>query len=367
MQTQYVGNVQRLIGRALQLAVLAISINFLLPQPKSARSENKPDSDQLASASGRQEILEKDVTQGALRLLQPDGTLVECPLRHTDIQADISGFIGRVKVTQTFHNPTREKIEAVYVFPLPHEAAVDEMTMKVGDHQIVGLIKRRAEARSIYEHALAAGQTAALLEQERPNIFTQSVGNIEPDKDVIVEISYVDVLRYDMGAYEFHFPMVVGPRYNPGAPVGEPNQTPAELQGKVSPPQPDTNRVPDASRISPPVMKPGVRNGHDVSLSVKLDAGVPIQNLKSTNHRALISHGKANQAEIKLAADDNIPNKDFVLRYDVVGEKPEMALLSHTGQYSGDAKSLGDGYFMLMIQPKEDERLKKSPPREVVF
>ena len=98
-------------------------------------------------------------------------------------------------------------------------------------------------------------------------------------------------------------------------------------------------------------MKPGVRNGHEhVSLSVKLDAGVPIQNLKSTNHRALISHDKANQAEIKLAADDNIPNKDFVLRYDVVGEKQEMALLSHTGHYSGDAKSLGDGYFMLMIQ-----------------
>ena len=268
-----------LVRRVLVLLMICLSLH-----PYLAGAENKLD--QLASVSGRQEILEKDVTQGALRLLQPDGTLVECPLRHTDIQADISGFIARVKVTQTFHNPTQEKIEAVYVFPLPHEAAVDEMTMKVGDRQIVGLIKRRAEARSIYEQALAAGQTAALLEQERPNIFTQSVGNIEPDKEVNVEISYVDVLRYDMGAYEFHFPMVVGPRYNPGAPVGEPNQTPAELEGKVSPPQPDTNRVPDASRISPPVMKPGVRNGHDVSLSVKLDAGVPIQNLKSTNHRA---------------------------------------------------------------------------------
>ena len=210
MQTQHVGNVQRLIGRALGLAVLAISINFLLSQPKSARSENKPDSDQLASVSGRQEILEKDVTQGALRLLQPDGTLVECPLRHTDIQAEISGFIGRVKVTQTFHNPTREKIEAVYVFPLPHEAAVDEMTMKVGDRQIVGLIKRRAGARSVTEPRWPLAERRPSSEQERPNTFTQSVGNITSP----IKMWSSNLLRrrvaYDMGAYEFHFPMVVG-------------------------------------------------------------------------------------------------------------------------------------------------------------
>jgi Ca-activated chloride channel homolog len=358
--------IQRSATASIVLRFITLSAAVVIAQQDTWAADTTKQ-DQLASTAARQEALEKDVTQGALRIIQPDGTLVECPLRHTDVQADISGFIGRVKVTQTFHNPTREKIEALYVFPLPHESAVDDMTMTVGDRKIVGLIKRRAEARNIYEQALAAGQTAALLEQERPNIFTQSVGNIEPDQDVKIEISYVDVLRYDVGTYEFHFPMVVGPRYNPGAPIGEPGETPIELQGKVSPPQPNTNRVPDAARISPPVLKPGMRNGHDVSLSVRLDAGVPIQNLKSTNHRSSISHDKANQAEITLAADDNIPNKDFVLRYDVVGDKPQMALLSHTGEYSGDAKSLGNGYFMLMIQPKEDERLTKSPPREVVF
>jgi Ca-activated chloride channel family protein len=134
--------------------------------------------------------LEKDVTQGALRIVKDDATIVECPLKHTDVKADISGFIARVKVTQTFHNPTKEKIEAVYVFPLPHEAAVDDMTMVISERKIVGVIKRRAEARQIYEQALHAGQTAALLEQERPNIFTQSVGNIEPGQEVRIEISY---------------------------------------------------------------------------------------------------------------------------------------------------------------------------------
>src|SRR6185436_4188748 len=109
--------------------------------------------------------------------------------KHTDVQADVAGFIARVKVTQTFHNPTKEKIEAVYVFPLPHESAVDDMTMVIGEKKIVGVIKRRAEARSIYQQAIDAGQTAALLEQERPNIFMQSVGNIEPGQQIRIEIS----------------------------------------------------------------------------------------------------------------------------------------------------------------------------------
>ena len=176
--------------------------------------------------------VEQDVTQGALRITKDDGTVVECPLKHTDVRADVAGFIARVKVTQTFVNPTTEKIEAVYVFPLPPEAAVDDMTMVIGDRRIVGLIKRRAEARQIYEQALLAGQTAALLEQERPNIFTQSVGNIGPGQEVLIEISYVDVLAYDMGTYEFRFPMVVGPRYNPGSSIGSAQPNPPELQGQ---------------------------------------------------------------------------------------------------------------------------------------
>ena len=310
--------------------------------------------------------VEQNVGQGALRIVQKDGGIVECPLKHTDVQADIAGFVARVKVTQTFHNPTKEKIEAVYVFPLPHESAVDDMTMVIGERKITGVIKRRAEARSIYEQALLAGQTAALLEQERPNIFTQSVGNIEPGQEVRIEISYVDVLRYDMGTYEFAFPMVVGPRYIPGTPSGSTVPTPKELEGKVSPPVADTERVPDASRISPPVLRPGVRNGHDISLSVSLNAGVPIQNLKSSNHEATIEKGERTAA-IKLSEADSLPNKDFVLRYGVVGKKPEMAMLAHTGDYSLDRRQLGNGYFMLMIQPKEDERLTKSPPREIIF
>jgi Vault protein inter-alpha-trypsin domain len=200
-----------------------------------------------------------DVTQGALRVTSREGRVVECPLRHTDVQATISGFVARVKVAQDFVNPWDEPIEAVYVFPLSHSGAVDDMTMVVGTRRIVGVIKRRAEARAVYEQALAEGRTASLLEQERPNVFTQSVGNIPPHGKVRIEISYVDLLAYDRGAYEFHFPMVVGPRYVPGTPLAGPSSGDGWA--------PDTTRVPDASRVTPPVLRPGERTGHDIALS----------------------------------------------------------------------------------------------------
>ncbi|MCH5373360.1 MAG: hypothetical protein JJ992_05250, partial [Planctomycetes bacterium] len=344
-------------GTLLFASLLLSLLAAIAPAAESAKS----------SDADRQVALQDDVTQGALRITDDQGTVVECPLEHTDVHADISGFIARVTVTQTFRNPSPEKIEAVYVFPLPHQAAVDEMTMSIRDRKIVGLIKRRAEARRIYEQAIYAGHTAALLEQERPNIFTQSVGNIPPGEEVRIQISYVDVLDYDLGTYEFYFPMVVGPRYNPGQPIATTAATPPELEGQVSPPVPDTDRVPDASRISPPVLKPDVRNGHDISLSVSLDAGVPVRDLSVANHRVHVDRDGTRRAEIRLAADDTLPNKDFVLRYQVVGEKPEMALLTHTGEHAADVRRLGRGYFMLMIQPQEDERLKNSPPRELVF
>lgn len=318
--------------------------------------------------------VEQEVTQGALRVKGAGGAIVECPLRHTDVKADISGFIARVRVTQTFFNPYEEKIEAVYVFPLPHTAAVDDMTMVIGERRIVGVIKRRAEARAVYEQAVQQGLTASLLEQERPNIFTQSVGNIKPKQQIRIVISYVDVLKYDMGTYEFHFPMVVGPRYIPGAPISKKPETPEELKGKVgevrAPKEgpepkgtgwaPDTNRVPDASRITPPVLKPGYRTGHDISLSVQLEAGVPIHDLKIVNHMANVEKTSNSGAVAALPKADSIPNKDFVMRYSVVGKKPEMAVLTHS-------KGKGQGYFMLMIQPRIEEALAKAPPREIVF
>src|SRR5215467_8488970 len=213
---------------------------------------------------------------GSLQIIGKDGsTKGACPLKHTDVRGAISGFLSRVTVTQIFENSAANPIEAVYTFPLPQNAAVNDMTIQVGDRTIRGVIKKREEARAIYEQAKATGHVAALLDQERPNVFSQAVANIMPGEQVSVTISYSETLQYSDGAYDFVFPMVVGPRYIPG------NATGKQGGGWA----PDTDKVPDASRITPNVAVPGTRAGHDISLELAIDAGVPIQDLHSSSHR----------------------------------------------------------------------------------
>src|SRR3984893_7695678 len=192
-------------------------------------------------------------TQGSLVVLDPDGKpKAICPLKHTGVKAEISGFLSRVTMTQEFENPFKEKIEAVYTFPLPQNAAVDDMTMLVGDRTVRGKILQREQAEAVYEAAKTQGRTASLLNQERPNIFTQSVANILPGEQIKITISYVETLKYEEGSYEFVFPMVVGPRYIPGAATG------AQVNPRGNGFAPNTDRVPDASRITPQPVPEGM-------------------------------------------------------------------------------------------------------------
>src|SRR3989441_8556019 len=244
-------------------------------------------------------------TQGSLQVLDPNGKpKAVCPLKHTDVKAEISGFLARAVVTQEFENPFKEKIEAVYTFPLPQNAAVDDMTMLVGDRTVRGKILRREEAQAVYEAAKNNGQTASLLEQERPNIFTQSVANILPGEQVKITISYVETLKYEDGSYEFVFPMVVGPRYVPGSTTGS--------QGNGF--SADTNQVPDGSRITPQPVPAGMRAGHDISLDITLDAGVPIDAVNSQSHAVDIERPDLRYAHVRLKNSSVIPNKDFILK-----------------------------------------------------
>jgi Ca-activated chloride channel family protein len=304
----------------------------------------------LGSPRPTEVAAQTDITQGTLQVkVEPGEKLLEFPLEHTDVKAEISGMVAGVTVTQTFSNPYEDTIEAIYVFPLPQNAAVSDMTMKIGDRTIRGLIKRREEAKEIYEQAKEEGKVASLLEQERPNIFTQSVANITPGAKILIEIRYDQDLKYDDGTYEFTFPMVVGPRFIPGTPTGR--------QGGGW--APDTDQVPDASRITPPVLKPEERSGHDISLSVSLDAGVPIQNLRCRSHEVDVEREGESEATIALKPFDTIPNKDFMLAYDVAGEEPEMALMAH--------RDTRGGFFTLMIQPKAEFDVEEITPKEMIF
>jgi Ca-activated chloride channel homolog len=301
-------------------------------------------------SSGSVTSAQSTATPGALQVVDSTGTpKAVCPLKHTDVKAQISGFLSRVTVTQEFENPFKEKIEAVYTLPLPQNAAVDDMTMLVGDRTVRGKILRREEAEAVYEAAKNNGQTASLLNQERPNIFTQSVANILPGEQIKITINYVETLKYEDGSYEFVFPMVVGPRYIPG------NATGAQGNGFA----PDTDSVPDGSKITPAPAPPGMRAGHDISLDVTLDAGVPIDALNSKTHDVAVERQNDRSAHITLKDLATIPNKDFILRYDVAGKKIEDAVLTHS---TGTG-----GFFSLILQPPERVTLEDVTPKELVF
>jgi Ca-activated chloride channel family protein len=309
-----------------------------------------------------------------LQIIGKDGQVAGfVPLKHTDIKTEISGFVARISVTQEFENVLPNAVEAIYVFPLPHDSAVDGMTMKVGDREIQAVIKEREEARKIYEAARNSGHTAALLDQERPNIFTQSVANIPPNSKVDVTLSVIELLKYEAGTYEFVFPTVVGPRYIPGSPSGAaspPNAAgmqdvsmktgdgSAEQRGTMQ----DTDQVPDASKISPPVA--GVPTddehaGHDFSISVNLAAGLYVSDVVSTSHKIAAERTGPDSFNVKLADDVVLPNKDFILKYKVAGTGIGDAVLTHSDQ-SG-------GYFTLILQPPEKVPDNAVVPRELIF
>jgi Ca-activated chloride channel homolog len=300
--------------------------------------------------SGSIASAQNTATQGSLQVVDPGGQpKAVCPLKHTSVKAQISGFLARSTVTQEFENPFKEKIEAVYTFPLPQNAAVDDMTMIVGDRTVRGKILQREEAEAVYQAAKTRGQTASLLHQERTNIFTQSVANILPGESIKITISYVETLKYEDGTYEFVFPMVVGPRYIPGNPTG------AQGNGFA----PDTNRVPDGSRITPQPVPAGMRAGHDVSLEIDVDAGVPLDSLASETHEVVIERPDDRRARVSLKDQATIPNKDFILRYDVAAKKINDAVLTHNTGHSG--------FFTLIVQPPERVTAEDVTPKELVF
>ncbi|MCX4243549.1 VIT domain-containing protein [Paraliomyxa miuraensis] len=284
------------------------------------------------------------------RLRLVDGS-AELPLRKTKVSAHIMGFVAQVEVTQTYGNPHAEPIEAVYVFPLPENSAVDDMRIVIGDRVIEAEIQERARARRTYEQARRSGHTAALLEQERTNVFTQSIANLAPGEDIDVVVRYVQDLTYDGGQYEFVFPMVVGPRYVAGRPHGGPPSGTGT--------QADTDAVPDASRVSPPVAGPGTRTGHDIAVEVVADAGLPIRGFDVPTHRVTGGLRADGTLAVSLAKGTSIPNRDFVLRYGVAGQAVVPTLLT-----AGDDRG---GHFTLIVQPPELDVDGLVGARELLF
>jgi Ca-activated chloride channel family protein len=266
-------------------------------------------------------------------LLLATGAHAAFPLKHTDVDARVTGSVVSTTVTQTFGNPNKERIEAVYVFPLPEHAAVDDMEMHIGARVIRADLRKRDAARVAYQKAVAEGRHAALLEQERPNVFTFSVGNIDPGAEVRVRLHYFEEAAYDHGTYSLAFPTTVGPRYDP--------------------PQ-----VRDAARISP---KYTTRPSATLGVRVRLDPGVAIERVESPTHTLAVSRPSASRADVGLARESAVPNRDFVLRWRLVANACRTALFAYKPAGSDH------GYLSVFLEPRHDPPDAEIAPREIFF
>jgi Ca-activated chloride channel family protein len=287
---------------------------------------------------------------GAMLANAPDEGIreVPLPLRHTDVSARIDAYISTVNVRQQFHNPFDTKIEAVYMFPLPEKSAVSEFLMIIGERKIRGILREKEEAEAIYNQARAQGYQASLLVQHRPNIFEQKVANIEPGNSIDVDIKYFHTLAYNDGWYSFVFPTVVGPRYNP----------PGSTDPIAPVPRGETSQAPNG--VTVPYLRPDERSGHDISISVDIDAGVTIEELKST-HQIKATQPTDSTAEVQLAAQSTIPNRDFVLDFRVAGDTVKSNLMTYQDPQSGQ------GYFTMMLYPPTGHASFARQPMEMVF
>src|SRR5947209_14443649 len=203
-----------------------------------------------------------DEEAGFGALTTPRGPL---PLKALEVRARVAGLLAETSVRQTFVNTHAEPLEATYVFPLPDRAAVTRFRLEVAGRVVEGDLQERGAARKEYDRALRAGHRAAIGEEERPGVFTMRVGNLPPGEAATVRLTMTAPLSYDSGEVTYRFPLVVAPRYIPGRPldgrsVGDGTAV-------------DTDAVPDASRITPPVLLPGYPHPVRFTMTVDIFSG----------------------------------------------------------------------------------------------
>lgn len=260
-------------------------------------------------------------------------------LKETSAEINVAGVIADVVVTQKYKNDGEKAINARYVFPASTRAAVYGMKMTVGDRTIEAKIKKRAQARAEYEAAKKEGKSASLLEQDRPNVFSMNVANIMPGDDIRVELRYTELIVPTDGVYEMVYPTVVGPRYSGAG---------AEIDSS----DPTNKHVASAYTHS------GKKPTYDFTLSARIAAGMPVNDIDSPSHEITTVTGQDNSATIALNNKDG-GNRDFILRYRLAGKEIASGLM----MYEGDKEN----FFLMMVQPPRRPKADVIPAREYIF
>ncbi len=273
-----------------------------------------------------------------------DPDLDQLPLKSVAATVAIAGVIADVRIRQEYANEGERPLEATYIFPASTQAAVYGMEMTIGDRIITAEIREREQARQEYEEAVEEGRTASLLEQQRPNVFQMTVGNILPGDTIFVELSYTETLVPTAGEYEFVYPTVVGPRYS---------ETPlAEADSRDL-------------FVATPYTHEGEPATYGFDIDVELTTGVPIQALYSISHEVDVSYPEAGRARVGLLeSDQSGGNRDYILRYSLAGDRIEAGLLLYEGK---GASFLDENFFLFMGQPPERVSEEEIPPREYIF
>ncbi len=270
-------------------------------------------------------------------------------LINTDVEMRISGLVARVSVRQEFRNEGAEWVEGIYVFPLPDKAAVDRMRLYIGDRFIEGEIQEKARARKTYEQAKQAGKKASLVEQQRANLFTTAVANVAPGEQVVVEIEYLEDVRFEDGRFSIRFPMTLTPRYISGQPL--PDKVGSGWSG-------DTDRVPDASLITPPMVSGS--SGHKITLTADVNAGVPLQIIASRYHPVSVTEDSG-RYRVALSGDKVPMDHDFELVWQAV-RSAEPRAMAFTEVVNGEP------HHLLMVMPPDEAAVPAAAmPREIIL
>lgn len=297
----------------------------------------------LVSSAVRAEDGSDPAAGGAL-LLQGKGVAEALPAVRlgTDMDVSVSGQIVRVRVTQAFRNTSSKWMEATYLYPLPDDGAVDSMKMVVGQRVFVGRIKRREEARAIYDKAKAEGRKAGLVESDRPNLFRNNVANVGPGETVLISIEYQAPVRQLGGEFALRLPLVVGPRYVP----------PHTLTS--------TTALTDAAAVTAPLAHPSLgKSLNPVSITVHLAPGFAPANIISPYHKIAVIDAGPVERTITLAAGEEPADRDFELRWRSASADPTVGLFRQVLD--------GAHYVMATITPQARVEAGSLAPREMIF
>ncbi|MEP5764352.1 MAG: marine proteobacterial sortase target protein [Halieaceae bacterium] len=311
----------RLLGTAL-FAGFLVFIGALLPAAlamAAAMPQEEPGAGELMLSSG----------QGlARRALQLDAS----------VHFQLSGLVAHVQLEQTFRNDSADWVEGEYMFPLPDNAAVNRLRLVVGERVIIGEIKEKQAARKIYQAAQRSGRKASLVEQRRPNMFSNKVANIGPGETVTVALSYIQRISYRDGQFSLRFPMTITPRYSP---LGSSD---ADQVWQFLHPQPATPAEPVQS----------------IRITAELDMGLPLASIDAPYHSLALTRQR--QTYRLALAEGTVPmHRDFVLQWrPQSGSEPQAAVFHE--------RVGAEEYALLMVLPPAADADASEPlPRELIF